>query len=168
MNANAPQPRTLEVSLVWARGAMAMRTYTNVVLYLPSLWFIKMIRGSHAFLGPQYKNLYFQKSNPFMRLSPKCNCRWHDFSEALSATAEEPNELSLIAAGRKGIARRTPAVVINTTMSNGHCCVPCDRCSWGSLQKAAGQGEVCIFRDNSRDSPTKAVPSPQKPARCYP
>ena len=34
MNANVPQPRTLEVSLVWAREAMAMRTYTNVVLYV--------------------------------------------------------------------------------------------------------------------------------------
>ena len=34
MNANAPQPRTLEVYLVWARQAMAMRTYTNVVLYV--------------------------------------------------------------------------------------------------------------------------------------
>ena len=64
-----PQPRTLEVSLVWARKPMAMRTYTNVVLYVLSLWFIKMRCGSHALLGPQYKNPYFQKSKPFMRLS---------------------------------------------------------------------------------------------------
>ena len=39
MSNNVPQPRTLEVSLVWAREAMA--TYTNVVLYVLSLWFIK-------------------------------------------------------------------------------------------------------------------------------
>ena len=69
MDANVPQPRTLEVSLVWARDAVAMRTYNNVALYVLSLWFIKMRCGSHAFLRPQYKNQYFQKSKPFMRLS---------------------------------------------------------------------------------------------------
>ena len=69
MNGNAPHPGTLEVSILWAREAMAMTTYTNVVLYVLSLWFIKMRCGSHAFLGPQYKNQYFQKSKPFMRLS---------------------------------------------------------------------------------------------------
>ena len=37
MNANAPQPRPLEVSPVWASVAMAMRTYTNVVPYVLSL-----------------------------------------------------------------------------------------------------------------------------------
>ena len=36
MNGNAPQPRTLEVSILWAREAMAMTTYTNVVLYVLS------------------------------------------------------------------------------------------------------------------------------------
>ena len=41
MSASAPKPRTLEVSLVWAREAMTMTTYTNVVLYVLSLWFIK-------------------------------------------------------------------------------------------------------------------------------
>ena len=45
-------------------------------------------------------------------LSTKSDFRWHDFSEALSATAKEPNELSPIAAGGAGIGRRTPAVVI--------------------------------------------------------
>ena len=34
MNGNAPHPGTLEVSILWAREAMAMTTYTNVVLYV--------------------------------------------------------------------------------------------------------------------------------------
>ena len=42
------------------------------------------------------------------------------------ATAKEPNELSPIGAGGEGIGRRTPAMVINNTMSNGHYYVPCD------------------------------------------
>ena len=91
-----------------------------MVLYVQSLWFIKMRCGSHAFLRPQYKNPYFQKSKPFVRLSTKCNFRWHDFSEVPSATGTEPNELSLVVAGGEGIARRTPAVVINKAVSNGH------------------------------------------------
>ena len=68
-NANAPQPRTLEVSLVSAREVMAMTTYTNVVIYVLSLWFIEIRCGSNAFLEPQYKNPYFQKSKPFMQFS---------------------------------------------------------------------------------------------------
>ena len=60
------------------------------------------------------------------------NFRWHDFSEAPSATATEPNELSPLAAGGEGIGRKTPAVVINNTMSNGHR-VPCD--ALGTLSK---------------------------------
>ena len=52
MSANAPQPRTLEVSLVWAREAMAMTTYTNVVLYVLSLWwFLKNEMRIACFLG---------------------------------------------------------------------------------------------------------------------
>ena len=51
-----PQPRTLAVSLICAREAVAMRTYTNVVLYVLSLWLINVRCGSHAFLGPHYKN----------------------------------------------------------------------------------------------------------------
>ena len=103
-----------------------MRTYTNVVLYVLSLWFIKMRCGSHAFLGPQYKNPYISKAETLhAALYTKWNFRWHDSSEAPSATAEEPNELSPIAAGGEGIGRRTPAVVINNTMLNGHCCLPC-------------------------------------------
>ena len=101
-----------------------MTTYTNVVLYVLSLWFIRMRCGSHAFLGFQYKNPYFQKSKPFMRLSLPSGI-FVDMTSP-SATAKEPNELSPTAAGGEGIGRRTPAVVINNTMSNGHCCVPCD------------------------------------------
>ena len=127
MNANAPQPRTLEVSLVWAREAMAMTTYTNVVLYVLSLWFIKMRCRSHAFLEPQYKNPHFHAA-----FSTKCNFRWHDFSKAPSATGTEPNELSPVAAGGEGIGRRIPAVVINNTMSNDHR-LPCD--ALGALSK---------------------------------
>ena len=122
MSANAPQPRTLELplALVWAREIMAMTTYNNLVLYVVPLWFIKMRCGSHAFLGPQHKNPYFQKSKSFIRLSTKRIFCWHVFSEAPSATATEPNELSPISAGGEGIGRRTPAVVITNTMSNGH------------------------------------------------
>ena len=64
-----PPAQNLEVSLVWAREAIAMRTYINVVLCVLPLLLIKMRCESHAFLGPQYKNLYFQKSKPVMRLS---------------------------------------------------------------------------------------------------
>ena len=53
---DSPQPRTLAVSLICAREAVAMRTYTNVVLYVLSLWLINVRCGSHAFLGPHYKN----------------------------------------------------------------------------------------------------------------
>ena len=103
-----------------------MRTYTNVVLYVLSLWFIKMRCGSHVFLGPQYKNQYFHKSKPFMWLSLSSGIFVGMTSEAPSATAKEANELSPIAAGGEGIGRRTPVVVINNTMSNGHCCALCD------------------------------------------
>ena len=120
MNTNTPQPRTLEVSLVWAREDMAIRTHTNVVLFVLSSWFIKMICGSHAFFGLQHKNLYFQKWKSLMRLFTKCNFSVHDFSEAPSAAGTEPNELSPVAAGREGIGRKTSPVVINNTTSNGH------------------------------------------------
>ena len=53
-------------------------------------------------------------------LATKWKFRWHDFSEAPSATGTEPNELSPIATGGEGIGRTTPAVVINNTMSNGY------------------------------------------------
>ena len=107
------------MSLVWAREAMAMTTYTNVVLYMLSLSFIKMRCGSHAFLGPRHKKSILSKVETLhAALSTKCNFRWHDFSEIPSATGTEPNELSLIAGG-EGIGRRTPAV-INKTVSNGH------------------------------------------------
>ena len=125
MNANAPQPRTLEVSLVWAREAMAMGTYTNVALCVLSLWFIKMRCGSHAFFGPQYKNPYFQQSKPFMRLSLP-SAIFDDMTPPRhQAQPLKPNELSPITGG-EGIGSRTSAVVINSKMSNGHCCVPCD------------------------------------------
>ena len=68
ISVNAAQPRTLQVSLVWAREAMTMTTYTNAVLYVLYLWFIQMRCGSHAFLGPRHNNPYLQKSEPFMRL----------------------------------------------------------------------------------------------------
>ena len=42
------------------------------------------------------------------------------FSEAPSATGTEPKEVSPAAASGEGFGRKTPAVVINNTMSNGH------------------------------------------------
>ena len=51
VSANAPKPRTFEVSLIWAREVMTMTTYTNVVLYVLSLWFIKNEMRIACFLG---------------------------------------------------------------------------------------------------------------------
>ena len=75
--------------------------------------------------GPNIKSIFSKVETLHAALSTKWKFRWHDFSEAPSATAIEPNELSPIPAGEEGVGRRTPAV-INNTMSNGHCCVPCD------------------------------------------
>ena len=131
MNANTPQPRTLEVSLVWARESMAMTTYTNVVLYAQSLWFIKLGSGSHAFLVPNIKIHILKTRNPSCGSLPS-SFRWHDFSEAPSAAGTERNELSPVAAGGEAIGRRTPVVVINNTMSNGHV-LTCE--AYGALSK---------------------------------
>ena len=67
MSANALKPRTLELSLVWAREAMTMTTYeyTNVVLYVLSLWFIKNEMRIACFLGaPNIKIHIFKSRNP--------------------------------------------------------------------------------------------------------
>ena len=75
--------------------------------------------------APIQKSIFSEVETLYAALS-KWNFRWHDFSEAPSATAKEPSELSPTAAVGEEIGRRTHAVVINSTMSNGHCCVPCD------------------------------------------
>ena len=98
-SANAPQTRTLEVSLVWAREAMAMTTYTNVVLYVPSLWIVKIRYGSHAFWGSQYENPHFQKSKPFMRLSLPSGTLVGMTPPRHQAQPLKPNELSPITGG---------------------------------------------------------------------
>ena len=54
------------------------------------------------------------------------------FSQAPSATSTEPKELSPAAAGGEGFGRKTPAVVTNNTMSNGHR-LTCD--PFGALSK---------------------------------
>ena len=103
-----------------------MRTYTNVVLYVRAVFVVhKNEMRIACFLGgPIKKSIFSEVETLHAALSNKWNFRWHDFSEASSATAKEPNELSPIAAGGEGIGRRTPAV-INNTMSNDHR-VPCD------------------------------------------
>ena len=75
--------------------------------------------------APIQKSIFSEVETLYAALS-KWNFRWHDFSEAPSATAKEPNELSPIAAGGEGIGSKAHAVVINNKMSKGHCCVPCD------------------------------------------
>ena len=149
MSANAPQPRTLEVSLVWAREAMAMTPYTNVVLYVLFVINKKWHADAHRMLswglGPQYKNPYFQKSKPFMRLSRRSgiNFRWHDFSEALKCNRYtlEPNELPPVAAGGEGIGKR-----INNTFARAERSrFPQTRVLW----KRASMGQ-CVGRVSSR------------------
>ena len=128
MSANAPQPRALEMSLVWAREAMTWTSYTNVVLYVLSLCVHKMRCGSHDFLGPNKIRIFKSRNHScdcLSELSLQWKFRWHGFSQAPSATATEPHELPQIAKGGGGISKRTHAVVINNTMSYGHC-VPCD------------------------------------------
>ena len=74
MNADAPQPRTLEVSLVWAREAMAMRTYTNVVLYVFVVHKNEMRIA--CFLGASISKSIFSKVETLhAALSTKCNFR---------------------------------------------------------------------------------------------
>ena len=109
-----------------------MTTYTDVVLYVLSLWFMKMRCGSHAFLGPQYIINISKVETLHAAFSTKCNFCWHDFSEAPSATGAAPNELSPIAGGGEEIGRRSPAVVIHNTISNGHR-LTCD--ALGALSK---------------------------------
>ena len=70
--------------------------------------------------GPNIKIHIFKIEILHAAFSTKRNFHWHDFSEAPTATGTEPNELSPVAAGGEGISRRTPAVVISNTMSNGH------------------------------------------------
>ena len=77
-------------------------------------------------LGPNIKSIFSNVETLHAALFTKWNFRCYDFSEAPSATAKEPNELSPIAAGGEGIGRRTLAVVVSNTMSSGLCCVPCD------------------------------------------
>ena len=69
-----PQPRTLEVSLVWTREAIAMPTYTNVVLDVLSLWFIKMRCGSHALLGRQHKKNIFSPCGSLQQVEFSLAC----------------------------------------------------------------------------------------------
>ena len=69
-------------------------------------------------LGP--KSIFSNVETLHAAFSTKCMFRWHDFSGAPSSTGTEPNELWPVAAGGKGAGRKTPAVVINNTMSNGY------------------------------------------------
>ena len=89
--------------------------------------------------------------------STKCNFRWHDLCEAPSATVTEFNELSPVAAGGEEVGRRTPAVVINDTMSNDYRLT--SDAFWGSLEKATGLGEVCTFLN---------IVESLRPSRCRP
>ena len=115
--------------------------------FVLSSWFIKNEMRIARFLGaPISKFMSSKVETLHATLSTKWNFRWHDFSEAPLAIATEANELAPIAAGGEGIGKRTPAVVINNSMSNGHR-VPCDAIGGLSRKagKSAGQGEVCIF-----------------------
>ena len=94
--------------------------------------------------------------------------RWYDYSEASSTTATDPNELPP-SAGGEGIGKRTPAVVINNTMSDIHR-VPCDALDALSKIGKGGRDKArfASILISSRPCPTKSVPSSQRPARCYP
>ena len=72
------------------------------------------------------------------------------FSEAPSATGTEPKEVSPAAASGEGFGRKTPAVVTNNTMSNGHR-LTCD--PFGALSKRR-QNKVrfALFRISSTPS----------------
>ena len=52
MSANAPQPGTMEVPIVWAREAMAMTTYTNMVLYVLFVVHKNEMRIARFFAAP--------------------------------------------------------------------------------------------------------------------
>ena len=71
--------------------------------------------------GPNIKIYIFKVETLQAALSTKWKFRWHDCSEAPSATTKEPNGLTPIAAGGEGIGRRTPAVVINNTITIVSC-----------------------------------------------
>ena len=62
MNGNAPQPGTLEVSILWAREAMAMTTYTNVVLYVLFVVHKNEMRIARFFGAPIFH--FFKSRNP--------------------------------------------------------------------------------------------------------
>ena len=72
------------------------------------------------FGGPNRKSIFSKGETLNAAFSSRCNFRWHDFSEAPSATGIELNELLPVAAGGEVIGRRTLIVVMKNTMSNGH------------------------------------------------
>ena len=118
--------------------------------------------------GLKTKSIFSKVETLHAALSTKWKFRLRDFSEAPSATATSvgPNELSPIATGGEGIGKRTPAVVIITTMSNGYR-VPGDAVGVFS-ERRQDKVRFALFWISSRLSPTKSVQSPQRPARCYP